>query len=133
MTKDRLFLEGLVALAQERVKEAQTDVTAIKRTMDFYDANFQPAPASPEEVRSAARAVLLEATTPLHRKEIHDRLNERGVYPNGKDPVASLGAVLSRFGEDFESCGDGKWRITRTMLPGPAATVIVDDADALPW
>lgn len=133
MTKDRLFLEGLVALARERVKEAQTDVNALERTMAFYDANFQPAPASPEEVRSAARAVLLGAPTPLHRKEIHDRLNERGVYPNGKDPVASLGAVLSRFGEDFESCGDGKWRITRITIPDPPATVSVDDAEDLPW
>ena len=108
-----IFLDGLRTLrgeAEKRVQEATAELECVEGTLRFYES-LQPklAPATPEEVRRAVTGVLLASDAPLHRKEILERLSIQGIHLNGKDEIATLSAALSRFGDDFQSCGDGVW------------------------
>ena len=56
-------------------------------------------------------AAILASEGPLHRRVIHDRLVEMGVHIGGRDPVANVGAPLSR-DPRFRKLGDGVWDLT---------------------
>ena len=58
-----------------------------------------------------AMAAILASEGPLHRRVIHDRLVEMGVHIGGRDPVANVGAPLSR-DPRFRKLGDGVWDLT---------------------
>ena len=94
----------------KRVLNAQADLDAVDRLIDCVDA-FNPfaVVSSVKEIRSAAIDVLARHGKPIHRKIISDELASRGVYVSGKDPIANLGAILSRHGEDFVSHSQGVW------------------------
>ena len=94
----------------KRVQNAQADLDAVDRLLDCVDAiNPFAVVSSVEEIRSAAIDVLARHGKPIHRKIISDELNSMGVYVSGKDPIANLGAILSRHGEDFVPHSQGIW------------------------
>ena len=93
----------------KRLQDAQADLDAIDRLIAVQtDIEPPTTPSSVEEIRLGAIAILSEFGT-MHRLELLEKLEERGIHVGGKVPVNNLGSVLSRFGDDFTSYGQGKW------------------------
>ena len=69
--------------------------------------------ATVRETRSMrdAMAEILRKESPLHRRELHDRLVEMGVSVGGRDPVNNVGAHLSA-DDRFRNVGRGMWDLT---------------------
>ena len=103
----RAWLENMEEVARDRRDEAQAIVDAVTLLRGFYKETREPSP--PDMVRVETIKVLEHAGAPLHRKEITARLECADVYPRGKDPVASVSSILSRFDKDFRPYGGGKW------------------------
>ncbi len=103
-------LTDMRAEAVIRLHEAQADIDAIDRVLAFCEKT-QPPPisASNEEIRLASIEALTRHGGPVHRQTIYDALLGMGIHVNGKEPVATLGTVLSRCSTDFESHGQGIW------------------------
>ena len=94
----------------KRVQNAQADLDAVDRLLDCVDAiNPFAVVSSVKEIRNATIDVLARHGKPIHRKIISDELASMGVYVSGKDPIANLGAILSRHGEDFVPHSQGIW------------------------
>ena len=98
--------EWLEEQAERQLKEAQANLEAVRRAAAFHKSLVPTATAS--DIRHATLDIL-KANGPMYRKQIYDYLKAIGVRLNGKDPVATLGATLSRFSDDFQPYGDGKW------------------------
>jgi hypothetical protein len=103
----RDWLDDMEQAAIERRAEAQQIIDAVNLVRDFYRDTRQG--SSPETVRKAIISFLEYSGQPVHRKEITDTLEAVNVYPKGKDPVASVSSILSRFDGDFKSFGGGRW------------------------
>ncbi len=114
------WLLAEVTHAEERLADAQADLDAACRMLARYETN-QPtsSPGSAEDIRLAVITVLWSHHEPMHRQAIYDEIVEQGMYMNGKDPVANLGSILSRCGEDFYSHGNGIWGL-KEWQPRPA-------------
>ena len=94
----------------KRVQNAQTALDAVDHLLDCVEAtNPFAVVSSVKEIRSAAIDVLARHGKPIHRKIISDELASMGVYVSGKDPIANLGAILSRHAEDFVPHSQGIW------------------------
>ncbi len=94
----------------ERLQNAQSDLEAIERLLVVHDDMVpRPQGASVEEVRQAAIEVLTERGRPVHREQLLELLEERGITVRGKVPVNTLGALMSRFSKDFTPYGQGLW------------------------
>ncbi|MCX7318902.1 MAG: hypothetical protein NT113_05180 [Hyphomicrobiales bacterium] len=63
-----------------------------------------------EKVKIEIRTLLKEKGV-AHRKDILERLKERGVMGYEKDPMASLAAYLSGFKDDFVFDGNGNYSL----------------------
>ena len=113
----------------KRAQNAQADLEAIDRLINCADA-FNPfaVVSSVKEIRNAAIDVLARHGKPIHRKIISDELASMGVYVNGKDPIANLGAILSRHAEDFVSHSQGIWGL---KMPEPSNNG--NSPDSLSW
>ena len=110
-----------------RLQEAQADIDAIDRVLALYK-NSQPpmVAASNEEIRLASIEVLTRHDQPIHRQAIYDALLDMDIHVNGKDPVASLGTVLSRCSKDFHSHGSGIWGLMEAK-PNPSHSASIDN------
>jgi len=97
-----------------------------------------------KRVRDAAVDILREVGEPLHYREIHARLADRGFEIRGKDPARTVGAQLSADYERFYSIGPntGKWGLTEwrdrpaqlpPSLPTESPTAESEDDDRAPW
>ena len=141
MIENDEFLENLrfwVLHAEHELKESEENYKAAERFLEYYERNQpEPEPTPTAGVRTIAMIVLEEHNGPMHRKDIHEGVKAKGVYVKGKDPVATLGAILSRFNDDFYSCGDGMWDLKSRQNAQPAVFSIgdigKDDEDDLPW
>lgn len=110
-TEIRDWLDDMEQAAIGRRAEAQRIIDAVNLIRDFYRDTRQG--SSPETVRKAIISFLEYCGRPVHRKQITDALESVDVYPKGKDPVASVSSILSRFDGDFKSFGGGKWGLAR--------------------
>ena len=115
-TRKRMLLDmkdDIVA----RLKEAQADLDAVERLIVVQKA-IEPlvVPSSAEDIRQGAIDVLKDNGDPMHRRDILDCLVERGIDVGGKVAVNNLGAILSRFGDDFVPHGQGMWGLKVTLL-----------------
>ena len=103
-----------------RLHEAQADIDAIDRVLAFCEKTQPPlVPASNEEIRLASIEILTRHGEPIHRQTIYDALLGMGIHVNGKEPVATLGTVLSRCSTDFVSHGQGIWGL-KEAKPSPS-------------
>lgn len=77
-------------------------------------------------VREEAERILREAGEPLHYREIHRRLVERGIEVRGKDPARTVGAQLSADDERFYSIGanTGKWALVEWKALPPHSPIL---------
>ena len=108
------WLEEVRNIAEERIEEAHRVLEATKTIEAFCDeAMPKPDPSPVGEIHQKALAVLSASPGPLHRKDIYELLLEAGTHIGGKDPIASLGSILSRFHQDFVSHGNGQWWVKR--------------------
>ena len=73
---------------------------------DLVDGEAVPSSSS-ESLRDVIHEILSDEH-PLHRREVHARLAERGVRVAGQDPVNNVGAHLS-LDDRFMSLGGGLW------------------------
>ena len=104
----------------ERLKNAQADMEAVERLIAVHEELAPPATAaSVEEIRQAAIGILEENGGPLHRQVLLERMTNQGIHVSGKVPINNLGAILSRFGKDFESHGQGGWGLKRPAASSP--------------
>ena len=89
--------------------ERQRDglVMAVRHLENLGHASTAPRQRTEKSMRDAMAEILAEEG-PLGRREIHDRLVNRGVYVGGRDPVNNVGAHLS-IDPRFENVGRGMW------------------------
>ena len=114
----------------KRVQNAQADLDAVDHLLDCVDAiNPFAVVSSVKEIRSAAIDVLSRHGKPIHRKIISDELASMGVYVSGKDPMANLGAILSRHGEDFVPHSQGIWGLKTPVSSNNGYSKAVKDGD----
>ena len=113
------WLRNVKEYAQEHLDRTQRVLEALELVEEFCEHVMpKPEPAPVEEVRQGARKILAIASRPMHRRDLHDELQAHGIHVGGKDPVASLGSVLSRFDKDFIPHGEGKWGLTEIRVNG---------------
>lgn len=114
------WLDDLERQAESRLAEAQQVIDAVRLLRQFHE-NTQPppVPASPEQIREATISVLANYGRPTHRKDIFQTLQEMEVHIRGKDPVANLGAILSRYSTDFVPHGNGLWGLKKRAKDVP--------------
>ena len=104
---------------KERLLDEQR--RAISMTLSYFEGSGADLPqpvgseGSSANLRDAIHEILSE-DRPLHRRDIHDRLVERGVRIAGRDPVNNVDAHLS-LDERFESLGDGQWTLAESVDP----------------
>ncbi len=83
-------------------------------------------------------ADILAAQGPLHRRDVYDRLVERGVHIGGLDPVNNVGAHLS-IDPRFTNVGGGMWDLAERADTGQPDDRDADDQhdsdeeDSVPW
>ncbi len=113
-------LQEALAQAEADLAVLQEHVERLRAVIAYYAPKSSPRnrsretgnPASSmQHIRDASERVLQDAGEPLHYREIHRRLVERGITVNGKDPGRVLGAQLSADHERFKSIGGGKWTL----------------------
>lgn len=94
------------------------EVRAALRALMEYQQSQEPARSSStkEEICSGAIEILSEHHRPQHRRDILAQLEAKGLYIGGRDPVANLGAILSRESV-FYSAGAGEWGLTAWKTP----------------
>ena len=84
------------------------------RYFEGLDDGSKPQPRHPEhtpaEMRDAIEDIL-SLNSPLHRREIHDRLVKMGVSIGGQDSVSNVSAHLS-LDPRFENVDRGLWALT---------------------
>lgn len=148
MTPDvHKWLDNVEEEARGRRDEAQEIIDAVKLVRAFYKDTREASP--PEVVRHEIIKVLETYGEPLHRREIAEMLESVDVYPRGKDPVATVSSILSRYDGDFRAYGGGKWGLLSWSNPddngspprGEATAVPVagnpepahDDSEVIPW
>ena len=108
------WLKDIRHHAEERLEKAQEALDAVVILEKFCEETIpEPEPAPVEEVRRRSFLLLSLMHEPMHRKEICERLEEARVHVGTEDPVARLGAILSRFHNEFESHGGGFWSVKR--------------------
>ena len=109
----RSWLDQREEEARQKLEAAQAELEAIRLLRDSSArSRTRGSAASSQEVKSGVIKVLQENGKPLHRQVIYDRLKDLDISVNGRDPVANLGAILSRNGE-FEPVGDGLWKLSQ--------------------
>lgn len=112
----RMLVEMRDELMQ-RLEQVQADVDAANRLIAAYESTDQPiAPSSVEEIRQCSITCLAEHGEPMHRQELLGCLIAQGVHIVGKIQVNNLGAILSRYSDDFISHGQGKWGVKSKWL-----------------
>lgn len=62
------------------------------------------------ELTNAIHDILVHER-PLHRSTIRDRVEERGIYVGGTNPINSIGSYLS-IDDRFKNVGRGLWTLT---------------------
>ena len=138
----RMLVEMRDELMQ-RLEQVQADVDAANRLIAAHESTDQPiAPSSVEEIRQCSITCLAEHGEPMHRQDLLGCLIAQGVHIVGKIQVNNLGAILSRYSDDFISHGQGKWGLKSKWIvkngvktPGqlPSSTdgngVSVDEAE----
>ncbi len=90
--------------------------------------------ASPSSVKDTIYEILRDES-PLHRKDIYERLLQRGVHIGGKMPVNTVGSHLSN-DDRFESLGNGVWDIAGVSRNGFDIGIdneCEDDTIDVPW
>ena len=89
-----------------------------------------------EDLRNVMVEILEEKGQPMHYKDIHAALTERGIKVPGEDPVRNTGAHLSGDSR-FEKRGQGLWGLSVWTRSNRRGTdwVLDDevDLDALPF
>ena len=96
-----------------------------------------------------AIADILASEGPLHRREVYDRLVERGMHIGGRDPVSNVSAHMSS-DQRFRNISRGMWELTEPRPPDEmdrsgksGSNAVPDDAnhdqhdsdeeDSVPW
>ena len=93
---------------ERRVRDAEGALEGLDRAIaalsEQVAAERRIAPL--EGVADAVRTILADG--PLHRNEIMERLDARGIHVEGEKPLSGLSSIMSR-ARDMESYGDGRW------------------------
>ena len=86
----------------KRLESAQADFDSVERLIAVMGELQPPRPAaSPENLRQGAIAVLERHQVPMHPQNVLYELSHMDIHTGSKEPVNNLGAVLSRFHQDF--------------------------------
>ena len=96
----------------EQFRSVKAKLDAVELLIADQDENDPGTPvATVEEVRHACIEILGDYGAPVHRQNLLEILEDKGVHVGGKVPVNNLGSILSRFSKDFDSHGQGMWSI----------------------
>ena len=145
---------------KERIEEQRRALVTTLAYFEGHEGETQPPMALPsapiptqihlesaEEVSGAQRqraasdlrdamAEILADEGPLHRREVYDRLVERGVYVGGQDPVNNVGAHMS-IDSRFVNVGRGLWDLAASHESDDEDMDDGDDSeeeeDRVPW
>ena len=87
-----------------------TQADAIRTVLALLESDPDPMPTASRDAQMLRDAMhdVLSVEHPLHRKVIYERLVEKGVAVNGRNPVNNVGAHLSA-DDRFKSLGKGMW------------------------
>ena len=110
-------VDAMKELRKSKVKERdaiQQDIDDIDAMLAFHSGRAAATTTTtPMSIRDGSIKALFQHDGPMHRKQIYVELLEMGITITGKDPVASLGSVLSRNAKCFAPYGSGVWGLKR--------------------
>lgn len=110
--------ESTVSVLREVITRLEEEIGKIERQRDGLvvalqylenssDASKPSRDRTASDMRDAMVEILAEES-PLGRRDIYDRLVERGIHVGGRDPVNNVGAHLS-IDSRFGNVGRGMW------------------------
>lgn len=120
-TRIRELLADYVDQAQPQALAAKSQaISASSTTLPLRETG--PRPSKKALIKNEIEQLLSKG--PMHRKEILEILQTKGLMGHEKNPMANLAAYLSAFPDDFVNDGSGIWNIkepmrTRTRNPPP--------------
>lgn len=123
-----------------RVERAVIDeqIAHFEGVLAYYEGNpeqVETRAVPPKSLRNAMWEILKEEGSPLHFKEIYERLKARGIQVAGKEPDRNVGAHLSA-DERFKSLGQGMWglasRPAKEVEPSRGGGAAQEKPDGVP-
>ena len=133
----RELADGLIAQVRgdriQRVQDLRTElatleaeidvISAFERMVDRMDSDVLADPPEKDTYRNEITTVIHQVLTgesPMHRADILERVQERGIYVGGLRPLDNLSTYLSKDCR-FHATGRGYWTLE---LPGPEVVPI---------
>ena len=132
-------IDGEIRGLDERKAELQRQRGALVTTLRYFggDAPDPPAATSGGNSLNDAIFAVLSEESPLHRRDIYDRIVKMGVRVRGQDPVNNVTAHMSH-DPRFHSIGGGMWDFvnpptTTAEEPSDYDTQDEEEEDNVPW
>ena len=131
-------IDGEIRGLDERKAELQRQRGALITTLRYFGGDMPDPPAATSGGNSLNDAIfaVLSEESPLHRRDIHDRIVKMGVRVRGQDPVNNVTAHMSH-DPRFHSVGGGMWDFvnppTTAEEPSDYDTQDEEEEDNVPW
>ncbi len=116
------ILRGLRALVKDletKKREIDKEVESLHVVIRVIERNGQSQDtlnkdSFAERIGTAIYDILHGEGGPLHRSEIHGRIQQQGIHVGGKNPVNSVGSYLS-IDDRFVNVGRGMWDLAKRV------------------
>ena len=131
--------ESILRGLRAKVKELEThkrdldkEVASLHITIRVFERNEQSQDSPNKDsfggrIGDAIYGILHNEGGPLHRSEIHSRIQEQGIHVGGKNPVNSVGSYLS-LDDRFVNVGRGMWDLAEREPESNTLALYTDDS-----
>ena len=132
-------LKDAIRRLEVRKREIDRQYDALVATLGYFENPEAPETlpeqdaTHPETSMGDAMEHILGSESPLHRREIYNRLLDMGVPVRGQRPIDNVSAHLSHDAR-FETLGDGRWALANAPSNGVEADGDSNEAeDDVAW
>ena len=114
-------MEDDIARLEGEIEKLTKKVDAFRQVVAYYKEqgeDLAPSLTPGREIDDAILSILKGEGKPLHRKEVHRRLEAMGIHVPGENPVSNTGAHLSALRPLTKPNGKlGIWSLTEWDTP----------------
>ena len=117
---------------EAKKREIDKEVESLHVVIRIYERNGQSPDtlnkdSFAERIGTAIYGILHDEGGPLHRSEIHGRIQEQGIHVGGKKPVNSVGSYLS-LDDRFVNVARGMWDLAERVSEINTLPLYTDDS-----
>ena len=117
---------------ETKKREIDKEVESLHVVIRLYERNGQSQDtlnkdSFAERISTAIYGILHDEGGPLHRSEIHSRIQGQGIHVGGKNPVNSVGSYLS-LDDRFVNVGRGMWDLAERVPESNTLPLYTDDS-----